>query len=106
MGHMHRDWFTPKRNTVWPEAKVNSSLSKLTLVLDQQSILDSGIRLDQWTLERSQAAQPFNAFKRQLISSIRAQRQSQVVLIANMDNLATHRHNIQDTMADAARGVF
>ena len=63
-----RDWFTPRRNTVWPEAKVNSSLGKLASVSDQQSILDSGIRLDQWTLERSQAAQPFNAFKRQLIN--------------------------------------
>ena len=25
--HMLRDWFTPKRNSVWPLAKVNSSLS-------------------------------------------------------------------------------
>ena len=72
--HMLRDWFMPKRNSVWPEAKVNSSLSNLALVPDQQSTLDSGIRLDQWTLERSQAAQPFNAFKRQLISSISSQR--------------------------------
>ena len=71
---MLRDWFTPKRNSVWPEAKVNSSLSNLVLVLDQQSTLDSGIHLDQWTLERSQAAQPFNAFKRELISSISSQR--------------------------------
>ena len=72
---MLRDWFKPKRNSVWPEAKVNSSLSNLALVSDQQLILDSGIRLDQWTLERSQAAQLFNAFKRQLISSISVQGQ-------------------------------
>ena len=78
---MLRDWFMPKRNSVWPEVKVNSSLSNLVLVPDQQSTLDSGICLDQWTLKRSQVAQPFNAFKRQLISSISAQRQSQVVLI-------------------------
>ena len=57
--HMLRDWFTPRRNTVWPETKVNSSLGKLALVLDQQSILDCGIRLDQWTLEKWQAAEPF-----------------------------------------------
>ena len=96
---MLRDWFTPRRNTVWPEAKVNASLGKLALVSDQQSILNSGIRLDQWTLERSQAAQPFNAFKRQLISSISAQRQSQVVLIANADYLVGHRHQTQDSTA-------
>ena len=104
--HMLRNWFTPKRNSVWPKAKVNSSLSNLALVPDQQSTLEFGICLDQWTQERSQAAQPFNTFKRQLISSISAQRQSQVVLMANADNLAGHRHQIQDAMADAAQGAF
>ena len=67
---MLKDWFTLGRFKVWPEAKLNASLDKLALVSDQQSILDSGIRLDQWTLDMSKAAQPFNAFKRQLISSI------------------------------------
>ena len=71
---MLRDWFMPKRNSVWPEAKVNSSLSNLALVLDQQLTLDSGIHLDQWTMERSQAAQPCSALKRELISSISSQR--------------------------------
>ena len=83
-----------------PEAKLNSCLGKLALVLDQQSILDSGIRPDQWTLERSQAAQPFNAFKWQLISSISAQRQSQLVLMANTDKLAPHCHNINNSIAE------
>ena len=103
---MLRDWFTPRRNRVWPEAKINSSLRNLALVGDQQSILDSGIGLDQWTLERSQAAQPFNIFKKQLISSIRAQMKSQIVMIVNLDNLVGHRHQIQDAMADAAKGAF
>ena len=48
---MLRDWFAPRRNTVWPEAKVNASLGKLALLSDQQSILDYGICLDQWTLK-------------------------------------------------------
>ncbi len=103
---MLRDWFTPKRNSVWPEAKVNSSLSNLTLVPDQQSTLDSGIHLDQLTLERSQAAQPFNAFKRQLISSISSQRPSSVILMANVDYLAGHRPQIVDAMTDATPGAF
>ena len=59
---MLRDWFQPKRNSVWPEAKVNGCLHNLTLVPEQQSAFDSGIHLDQWTLERSQAAQPINTF--------------------------------------------
>ena len=48
---------------MWPEAKVIACLHNFVLVPEQQSALDSGIRLDQWTLERSQAAQPFNALK-------------------------------------------
>ena len=74
--HMLAKWYTPRRSSVLPEAKLNTCLGKLALVLDQQSILDSGIRPDQWTMERSQAAQPFNAFKRKLISHISAHRQS------------------------------
>ena len=31
---MLRDWFTPKRNSVWPLAKVNSCLSNLVLFPD------------------------------------------------------------------------
>ena len=49
---MLANWYTPRRSTVLPEAKLKSCLGKLVLVSDQQSILDSGIHLDQWTLER------------------------------------------------------
>ena len=61
---MLQDWFQPKRNSVWPEAKFKVCLQNLVLVSEQQSAVDSGIRLDQWTLERSQVAQPFNALQR------------------------------------------
>ena len=89
-----------------PEAKLNMCLGKRALVSDQQSALDSGIHPDQWTLGRSQADQPFNAFKRQLIASISAQRQSQVVLMANADRMASHRHNVNNAMANTAQGAF
>ena len=71
---MLADWYMPRKHMCLSEAKLKFSLSKNALVPDQQSILDSGIHPDQWTMDRSQAAQPFNAFKRQLISSISAQR--------------------------------
>ena len=57
------DWFQPERNTVWVEAKVNAKLHYLPLVLEQQSAVDSGIRLDQWALGRTQSAQQFNDLK-------------------------------------------
>ena len=103
---MLANWYTPRRSSVLPEAKLNMCLGKLALVSDQQLILDSGISPDQWTLGRSQADQPFNAFKRQLIASISAQRQSQVVLMANADRMASHRHNVNNAMAKAAQGAF
>ena len=31
---MLRDWFMPRRNTVWPEANINTTLGKLELVSD------------------------------------------------------------------------
>ena len=43
---MLSDWYTQRRSTVLSEAKLYSSLGKLALVLDQQSILDSGIHLN------------------------------------------------------------
>ena len=104
--YMLQDWFLPKRNSVWPEAKVKVCLQNLALVLEQQSAVDSGICLDQWTLERSQVAQPFNTLKRQLISSISSQRQAFIVLIAYTDYLVSHHSQIEDAMADAAPQAF
>ena len=54
----------------------------------------------------SPAAQPFNDFKRQLISSISTQRQSQVILMTNADRMAQHCHNINNAMADATQEAF
>ena len=44
---MLAEWYRPRRSSVLPEAKLNMCLGKLTLVSDQQSALDSGIRPDQ-----------------------------------------------------------
>ena len=103
---MLQDWFQPKRNSGLLEAKVKACLHNLALVPEQQSALDSGIRLDQWTLERSQAAQPFNILKRQLITSISSSRQASTVLMANADYLAGHCHQIENAVADAAPQAF
>ena len=40
------------------------------------------------------------------MSSISSQRQSLVILMANMDYLAGHCHQIEDVMADSAPGAF
>ena len=61
--HMLQDWFQQERYSVWSEAKVNAKLHNLALVPEQQSAVDSGIRLDQWALGRTQASQPFNDLK-------------------------------------------
>ena len=64
------DWYTPRRTTVLSEAKLDLSLSKNALVLDQQSILDSGICLDQWTLcPRCIGAKGLNYIKWPLVES-------------------------------------
>ena len=57
-------------------------------------------------MERSQAVQPFNAFKRKLISHISAHRQSQLIFMTNTDRMAQHRHNINNAMADATQEAF
>ena len=103
---MLADWYMPRKSICLSEAKLEFNLSKSMLVLDRQLILDSGICPDQWTMERSQAAQPFNAFKRKLISHISAQRQSQVILMTNADRMAQHRHNINNAMTDATQEAF
>ena len=74
------------------------------LVPEQQSAVDSGIRLDQWALGRTQSSQPFNNLKRWLISSISSSRQASTVLMA--DYLAAHRHQIEQATTDAAPQAF
>ena len=50
---MLRDWYQPERGSVWVEQKVFKKLDHLKLAPEQQSSVDSGIRIDQWTLGRS-----------------------------------------------------
>ena len=97
---MLQGWFQPKRNSVWLEAKVNAKLHNLALVPEQQSAVDSGIRLDQWALGRTQSAQPFKDLKRWLIRSMSLSRQASTVLMANTDYLAGHRHQIEQATTD------
>ena len=49
---MLRKWFQPEFNMVWLESKVFSRLNGLKLTLEQQSLVESGIRMDQWALEK------------------------------------------------------
>ena len=76
------------------------------LVPEQQLAVDSGIRLDQWALGRTQSQQPFNNLKWRLISSISLSRQASTVLMANADYLAGHHHQIEKAMADTAPLAF
>ena len=57
---MLRDWYHPEHNTVWMESKVFGKLNGLKLTPEQQSSVDSSIRMDQWALGKSQASQLFN----------------------------------------------
>ena len=50
---MLRDWYQPERGYVWVEQKVFDKLNHLKLAPEQQSSVDSGIRIDQWALDRS-----------------------------------------------------
>ena len=43
---MLREWFQPDHNMVWSESKVFSRLNSLKLTTEQQSLVDSGIRMD------------------------------------------------------------
>ena len=83
-----------------------AKLQNLTLVLEQQSAVDIGIRFDQWALERTQSQQPFNNLKRRLISSISLSRQASTVLMANTDYLAGHHHQIEKATADTTPQAF
>ena len=46
-----RKWYQPGRNTVQSEQVTFKKLTKLHLVPKQQSTLDSGVRLDQFSLD-------------------------------------------------------
>ena len=68
--HMLQDWFQTQQGTVWSEPRVFGKLQGLKLAPEQQSTVDSGVRVDQFGLTRSHSQQPFNDLKRWLIDSI------------------------------------
>ena len=86
--------------------KVIAKLQNLTLVPEQQSAVDSGIRFDQWALGRTQSQQPFNERKRRLISSFSSSRQASTVLLANSEYLVAHPHQIEQATTNAAQQAF
>ena len=71
-----------------------AKLQNLTLVPEQQSVVDSGIRFNQWAVGRAQSQQLFNELKKWLISSISSSRQQSTVLMVNGDLVAAHHHQI------------
>ena len=42
-----RGWFQPKQKILWSEQKLFSKLNSLKFTLEQQSLVDSGIQMDQ-----------------------------------------------------------
>ena len=91
---MLQDWYQLQRSTVWHEQKVFGKLNKLKLAPDQQSVVDSGVRVDQFALGWSHSQQPFNGQRRWFIYSINTSRQVSTILMANGDQVADQRLTI------------
>ena len=68
--------------------------------------MDSSIRMDQWALGKSQAAQLFNDLKRWLIFSVNTHRRASTILLVNIDHMANHRFTIDQALATAHKGAF
>ena len=83
-----------------------AKLQNLKLAPEQQSVVDSSIRFDQWALGRTQSQLPFNDLKRRLISSISTSRQTSTILMANGDLLVAHHPKIDQATAHAAKQAF
>ena len=84
-------------------------LDHLKLILEQQSIVDSGIRLDLWALVRDQQSQSFNYLNHRLLASITASRQlSQLstLLLTNADQIADHRFNLDQLLSRVSQEAF
>ena len=69
---MLHDWYQLDCGSARAEQKVFNKLNNLKLAPEQQSSVDSSIRLDQWALGRSQSQQPFIELSRRLICSLNA----------------------------------
>ena len=103
--HMLQDWLQPQQGMVWSEQRVISKLQGLKLPPEQQSTVDTGVRVDQFGLVRSHS-QPFNNLKRQLIKSISCSHQAATLLMANSDHMAGHRHTINQALKHATSEAF
>ena len=72
---------------------------------EQQSTVDTGVRVGQFGLVRSHS-QPFNNLKRQLIKSISCSCQAATLLMANSDHVAGHSHTINQALKHATSEAF
>ena len=79
-------------------------IKKLQLVPEQQSVLDSGIRLHQFALDCGQPSQAFNEWSKRLISLIATLRQSSMLLLAHADKVSTSTFNLKEVLTGAAAG--
>ena len=86
---------------MWSEQRVFGKLQQLKLAPEQQSMVESGVRLDQFSLKRSHSQQPFNDLKRRLIYSIYASDQVATLLMANGDQVAGHHLTINQALQHA-----
>ena len=96
------EWFQPDHNTVWLESKAFSRLNSLKLTMEQQSLVDSGIRMDHWALGKTHASQLFNDLQLRLITSINANRQASAILLTNVD----HTFSLDQILASAHPDAF
>ena len=85
---------------------VFEKLKNLTLVPEQQSSVDSSVRMNQWALSHSWSQQPFSAMCKRLICSINANLQAATILIVNGDFIMDHRLDIKKATTTAAQGAF
>ena len=91
---------------MWSEQRVFGKLQWLKLAQEQQSTVDSGVRVDQFGLTRSNSQQSFNDLKRRLIYSIYASHQAATLLMANGDQVAGHCHTINQALKHATSDAF
>ena len=94
-----RGWFKPEQNTVWLEQKLFSKLNGLKLTLEQQSLMDSGIQMDQEALGTTKPSQLFKNLQRHLIASIGTQMQANTVLLTNVEHMVDHKFNLRWVLA-------
>ena len=78
----------------------------LKLTPEQQSSEDRGIRMDQWTLGKTQPSQPFNDLLRCLITSISTQRQANAILQTLVDCMVDHKLNLCHVLATNHKPAF